>query len=232
MEALIKPRVHELVLQVLGEEIVMALFKEGELLPSEAYLCERFNIGRNSLREIFKVLNQKGLIESIPKLGTRVTNMTNWNIFDKEIMQWSKKTTLYTNIINGLNEARISIEPLAAKYAAERSNAIELSEIENSIERMRYYPSDSREYYLADLDFHLSILLASQNLVWIHFGKILSSALIHTFNENNIIEQRDEIIQIHESVFDAIRMRETKKAESRMIALLKLAEINTRINKS
>jgi DNA-binding FadR family transcriptional regulator len=232
MEELIKPRVHQQVLQVLGKEIVMSLFKEGELLPSEAYLCERFNIGRNSLREVFKVLNQKGLIESIPKLGTRVTSALKWNIFDKEIIQWSKKTKLYTNIINGLNEARTSIEPLAAKYAAERSNALELSEIENSIDRMRNYPSDSREYYLADLDFHLSILSASQNLVWMHFGKILSSALIHTFKENNIIEQRDEIIQIHESVFEAIRMREAKKAESRMIALLKLGEINTRIDKS
>jgi GntR family transcriptional regulator len=44
----------------------------GELLPSEAHLCEEFGAGRNSVRNALAVLRGEGLVVSEAGRGTRV----------------------------------------------------------------------------------------------------------------------------------------------------------------
>ena len=56
------PKMAELVAGQLRRQIVRGELKEGDALPSESELLERFNISRPTLREAFRVLESESLI--------------------------------------------------------------------------------------------------------------------------------------------------------------------------
>lgn len=45
---------------------------EGELMPSEAQLCELHSVSRHTVREAIRMLSQLGLVDAKPGIGTRV----------------------------------------------------------------------------------------------------------------------------------------------------------------
>jgi len=63
-----KNRIFQDVVEQIQEAILEGKLTPGDLLPSERELRETFNVSRGTLREAFRVLEQKGLIEI--RLGT------------------------------------------------------------------------------------------------------------------------------------------------------------------
>jgi len=59
--------------------IVREKFAPGEKLREEA-ICMQFNVSRSPLREAFQILENRGLVERRPRLGTRVTEMSEQNL--------------------------------------------------------------------------------------------------------------------------------------------------------
>lgn len=53
----------ERIILTLGEEIVAGHFAPGAALPAESDLCDRFSTSRNIIREVFRALMAKRLIE-------------------------------------------------------------------------------------------------------------------------------------------------------------------------
>src|SRR6184192_49599 len=56
-------KVYEQVSERLGEYIAATL-KQGDALPSERELAERYRVGRSSVREALRMLESRGVIES------------------------------------------------------------------------------------------------------------------------------------------------------------------------
>ena len=54
---------NEIIIQ-LSQAILEGDFKPGDKLLSEAQLCEKLGVGRNSLREAIKMLNAIGVLET------------------------------------------------------------------------------------------------------------------------------------------------------------------------
>jgi len=74
---------------------------------------EELGVSRTALREAFKLLTAKRLIESRPKLGTRVRPRKNWNMFDAEVLRWCFSSNPDTQFYMALYEMREIIEPNA-----------------------------------------------------------------------------------------------------------------------
>src|SRR5580698_8887955 len=70
----------------LGEEIVRGVYPAGSLLPRESELMASYDASRTSIREVIKVLSAKGLVETRQRVGTRVLDRNNWNIFDPDVL--------------------------------------------------------------------------------------------------------------------------------------------------
>ena len=60
------------VVRNVGADIVSGRLKPGQPLPREADWAEELGVSRTVLREATKVLISKGLVESRPRLGTKV----------------------------------------------------------------------------------------------------------------------------------------------------------------
>ena len=101
-----KIRTHDIILSKLGSSIVKGKIRPLENLPSDTELCNEYGIGRNTLREVFKVLSAKGLLEASPRKGTWVTEQSGWDIYDPEMLRWSVGTPLHGKILLDVSEAR------------------------------------------------------------------------------------------------------------------------------
>lgn len=60
---------------VLREKILIGEFKNGDLLPSEAQLCDLYNVSRITIRQALDELNRNGMISRIQGKGTTVKEL-------------------------------------------------------------------------------------------------------------------------------------------------------------
>ncbi|MDH5355607.1 MAG: GntR family transcriptional regulator, partial [Gammaproteobacteria bacterium] len=59
--------IHGQIAHEIGLRIVRGDYPPGSLLPTEDQFCTELEVSRTSLREAFKVLSSKGLLEARPK---------------------------------------------------------------------------------------------------------------------------------------------------------------------
>ncbi len=74
----------------LGKQIVHGKYVPGSPLPAEAELCEEFATSRNIIREVFRSLMAKRLIEMKRYRGAFVAPRNQWNYLDTDVRHCCK----------------------------------------------------------------------------------------------------------------------------------------------
>src|ERR1700689_2122244 len=72
----------------LGVKIVSGRIKPGSILDGEVAASGRRKVSRSAYREAVRILVAKGLVESRPKIGTRVSALDKWNLLDPDVLAW------------------------------------------------------------------------------------------------------------------------------------------------
>src|SRR5688572_29947803 len=152
---------HDLVTHGIGRDIVDGNLAIGATLPGDAELMERFGVSRTALREALKTLAAKGLIESKTKVGTKVLDRNNWNMFDADILDWHLEVGVDDRFLGWLFEIRQMLEPLACATAAVRRTPEQLKEMHRALQAMYHCETSRQGFTKADLAFHQAILEAS-----------------------------------------------------------------------
>ena len=154
---------HSFVISNLGTGIVGGKFPVGSILPNDAAMMDTYNVSRTVLREAIKTLEAKGLVEARPKVGTRVSPRSRWNMFDIEVLSWHFETKSDRSFVDNLFDVRQSLELPAADRAAE----LRTSEHIRLLKYWAYQMDLSRDlpesFALAELELHRLIMDASQN---------------------------------------------------------------------
>lgn len=212
---------HSIVAHDLGSRIVSGQLAPGDILPTEAQLSESLDVSRTALREAIKILSAKGLIESRPKIGTRVKPRKSWNLLDPDVLSWHfpepDPAFLY-----GLFETRLIIEPNTAAMAAERRTDAQLAAIEEAYYGMEKAAPGTEAVYLTDLDFHQAILDASGNDFMKTLGMLIETALIGTFRlSSGGPKAHVRSLPDHQAVYQAIADRNPDEARNVMRRLLR-----------
>jgi len=218
-----RPRGH--ITSTLAKQILSGVFAPGAKLPTETELGEQLGVSRTALRESIRNLAGKGLIESRTRSGTVVLSQLHWNQLDPELLGWREELGPDLTFARSLTEARQVIEPAAARFAAERATGQDLGRMQESFDAMRLADSlDIEASVSADESFHLAVLAASHNPVFINFGAMIGTALRNAFRlTTSASENFAATLNMHGEVLEAIRMRRPDEAGKRMAALLNLA---------
>jgi DNA-binding FadR family transcriptional regulator len=116
--ALIQHDLHGRVAHLLATAILRGDYAPETILPREAELMETFGVSRTVLREALRTLTSKGLIESRPRVGTRVRPREAWNLLDVDVLDWYSRVAEPMAFALKLQEMREMIEPYAAGLAA------------------------------------------------------------------------------------------------------------------
>ena len=216
-----KRNLHGRIAHELGKRIVGGSYEPGDLLPPEAAIGQEMAVSRTALREAFKVLTAKGLIESRPKVGTRVRARKDWNMLDPDVLSWSFATKPSVRFLQSLFEMRRVFEPSAAAMAAKRRTAAQLADIEAAYLSMERATLDTDEMLTTDLSFHLSILNATDNEFMISLGMMIETALIGSFSLSSSKPRAfTDALAGHKAIYLGIRNSDPKRARFEMETLL------------
>lgn len=218
----IERNVYAYIAHKLGCEIVAGDFPVGSLLPNEAEMRSRFAVSRTALREAYSVLAAKGLILPRPKIGTRVRPKSDWNMLDPEVLTWHLEAIPNEEFISELYTLRHMIEPEAAALAATAPSPETIETIATAFADMVRFKDGEGNLIDADLRFHVGILNATGNHFIGAFGSLVFAALLSTFKLSweGAARIRDNRLEQHGAIFEAIRDKAPDRARERMRALL------------
>jgi DNA-binding FadR family transcriptional regulator len=209
------------VVHKLGGAIVQGTYQINAVFPTEAELCVQYDISRSVIREAVKMLAAKGLIASRPRQGIRVQPNTQWNMFDADVLQWTLASRPSLQLLREFTQLRIGIEPEAAILAARLHNPEDIRNIELALMRMREAEKGNDDSLEADIAFHTSILLASDNRFFIQLRNFIQTALrVSIASTNQLKGVKIASYRDHKKVYDAIAAGEPQQAHDAMCNLL------------
>ncbi|WP_411731398.1 GntR family transcriptional regulator [Paeniglutamicibacter sp.] len=178
----------------------------GEYAPgaplSEVFLAQQFDVSRTPIREALKQLQQEGLIEVRPKVGTFVREPTR-----REIVE--------------LFQLKESLEGLAAGLMARRGRVPELEILERNVVNSELAAEDQDKERYAELvhEFHWALITGSDNSKLVeHYGRLMNQLAFHRLvlktveNPGRILASTGE----HRTVLHMIQAKDHFGAEATM----------------
>lgn len=188
-------------------------------------LAKELDVSRTVVREALKVLSEKGLIESRPRVGTRVSHSQNWNYLDPDILNWIFTNDPTTKNADDLIELRRMVEPAAARFAALRRSDEELKQLQKAFKDMTDAGVNVEAGIEPDIRFHNIILKASRNRMLAPLGHSIESALAASFRISNSAPGAPVAsLARHEVVLNAIAARDGDAAEAAMLNVIDKAQ--------
>lgn len=234
MKSLAKLNLTQQLTHNLGMAIVKGQYDEQGNLPSEAELCNQFNVSRTATREAVKMLSAKGLISSRPKQGISVQPQSNWNMFDTDVLEWILNSKPSLSLLKEFTEMRYAIEPEAAALAAVTPKEGSLLNLHKALNRMVSADEGLDDALESDIEFHTCILHASNNRFISQLHEFTSTALRVSIRYTNRIKGvHGGDVDKHRDVLRAIEAKDPQLARQRMQGLLSeaLELINSQLAK-
>lgn len=211
-----KRSLHVQVAREIARGILSGDLPQGSILPGEMSLCEQFGISRTALREAVKLLTSKGLLESRPKVGTKVVNRAFWNFLDPQLIEWMDGLTDIDDFCFQFLGLRRAIEPEACALAAVHATAEQRIELSETFQRMVEVSSadelDRDKWVEVDMQFHSLIFNSTGNDFYLPFGNILTTMFINFINHSS--EEGSTCIDEHREIYDAIMAGNSDKART------------------
>jgi DNA-binding GntR family transcriptional regulator len=181
-------------------ELIVTLELPPGSLVSERDLMQRLELGRTPVREALRALARERLVEVYPRRGMFVSNV---DVRD----------------LAGLSEVRNTLEPSAARLAAERATDADRARIDELLAELEQVHEEPDERALIDLDQRIHRYVYR----WTH-----NPFLEETLNEYYVLTLRiwflaldrvvrlEEAIQEHRELLVAIREGDARGAEEAM----------------
>jgi DNA-binding FadR family transcriptional regulator len=217
-------RVHGRIAREIGMEIVSGRLRPGHVLDGEIEASATRQVSRTAYREAIRILSAKGLIQSRPRTGTRVTDIPDWHLLDTDVLNWLFSGQPRPEVIHGLFELRTLVEPAAAALAATRRKQSHLAAMRAALDDMIRHTLHAPEGREADKAFHAALLAATANPFVVSLTNGVTGAV------NALTEYKQRLARIerdpvpdHVRVFDAIAAKDAEGARYAMVKLIRLA---------
>ncbi|MFT7053412.1 MAG: DNA-binding FadR family transcriptional regulator [Psychromonas sp.] len=205
-------RRHVQVASSIAHRILSGDLTPGSLLPGEMVLSVQMGISRTALREAVKLLNSKGLLRSKSKTGTIVTEKSNWNYLDPQLLEWMNTVNHSEIFYQQFLTLRKTIEPDASALAAKNATPEQRIEFSEIFEKMENIANDFDHISWAegDMRFHRLIYLSTGNDFYLPFGNVLATIYksFSTYNEKD----NGTGIEEHRAIYTAIMAGDQIKA--------------------
>ncbi len=223
-------RIHGTIARDLGIRIVSGAVAPGDLLDGEIAASGSLNVSRTAYREALRMLAAKGLVESRPKTGTRVSQRDQWQLLDPDVLSWVFDVEPDARLIGHLFELRKIVEPAAAQFAALRRTDAQVEAMRDALRDMADHTLATDAGRDADQRFHAALLEASSNpfLVTLTSGVGAAVAWTTIFKQRNSPLRRDPLPD-HQRVFEAVAAGDGVAAYAAMTDLVDMAFQDTQL---
>lgn len=209
-------KVAETVAREILQDIVDRGLAPGTKLPPEPEMAETYGIARASLREALRILEIHGLIRIRPGPGggPMVAAISSEDLGQTLTFFLQASGATFRELM----QARLVLEPIMARQAAERGDAEVKAALRDGIDRSRGVLDETDEHYLqVATDFHGIVSGASGNNVLDLLARSLKD--IYVARVRSIVyapDERQKLLHDHEVVADAILSGDGDSAEALM----------------
>jgi DNA-binding GntR family transcriptional regulator len=188
-------RLSEQLREAIEEEIATGLLPPGTHLD-EVELAKRFGVSRTPIREALSLLLGEGLIESRPRRGSVVTQLSPMRLIE-------------------MFEVMAELEAMCARLASRRITDDELAAMEAAHEECRR-ASDNRDtdaYFYANERFHFALYTASHNTYLFEQAAALQRKLRpYRRLQLRVRNRLGGSFAEHQAILDALRAADTDAA--------------------
>ena len=185
--------------------------RSGKLKPGEhlveMQLADEMQISRFPIREALRYLEKEGLVETKPFKGTHVAQLT-----EKDMEE--------------LYSLRSSLEELAVRILIEHLDEKKINVLEKIIQSMQKASLNGNldRMISEDLRFHQTICELSGHRKLLEIWRTLESQLqVFLTIEKDFFETAYQYVSTHDPIMEAIKHRNTKRAEKAIRKHLELA---------
>ncbi|MCD2187771.1 FadR/GntR family transcriptional regulator [Actinomycetospora soli] len=201
----------------LRAQIVGGTLGSGERLPSEAELGQAFGVSRSTVREALRVLASQHLIETTRGVqgGSFVAAPDPARVVEDVGGALGVLVMTPQLRLHDLLEARLLLEPSAARLAAQRADADTVEAIRTAAGA----PRDGRDPsgFVGHLDFHTTVLMATGNLMITMMGQPVNDVLRTRLRRVGVeTAEWDRVDEWHRVIADHIAAGDGAAAEEAM----------------
>ena len=203
--------------QAVTEELLRLIgtgeIRPGERLPTERGLIQRYQVGRNTIREAVHALASQGLVDVRPGRGATVLAMSAGQALDNSVIA----ALLDDQAVSDLYDFRRLIEVEVAERAAERASERDVEDIAHYLGSYLHSYHERLPTWSEDVAFHRAVAAASHNVIYLEVLDLVNDKLLATRKET----QRHATVLAraateHLAVFEAIKAHDPERARTAM----------------
>jgi GntR family transcriptional regulator, transcriptional repressor for pyruvate dehydrogenase complex len=214
----------------LEELILSGELQIGERLPSERDFAAQIGVSRPVLHEALVDLDAKGLVQIQPRRGVFVSDYRrSGSLAMLSSLLAYHEGKLDPAFLQSMLDMRLMVETETARLTALNRTAEQISEFRALLEQEKRAAGDNPQA-LTDLDFsfHLSIAIASGNLVYPliinSFKGVYTSLTGEFFRKYSGTPVVDTVRQFHAQLVEAFESRDAESARRITVAMLQHGE--------
>ena len=142
----------EMVIKQFLKNLETGEMKAGQKLPTQEQLAEMFGVSRSSIREAMNALAMMGYVEITQGKGSSIRDELPNSVSYSHPVDLFAEANLYH-----LMEIREVLECYAAEKAAMIASEEKLALLRKAVNKLEVSQTDLREFFLDDLNFHVSL---------------------------------------------------------------------------
>lgn len=201
----------------LRTQILAGTLSAGTRLPNEAELARAFGVSRSTAREALRVLSSQHLVETHRGVqgGTFVSEPDPARVVEDVGSALGVLVMTPQLDVGDLLEARLLLEPAAARLAAQRADA----ETVEAVRTAAAAPRDDRDPsgFVGHLDFHTTLLMATGNLMLTLMGQPVNDVLRTRLRRAGVeAAEWDKVDACHREIAEHIAQGRAGEAEESM----------------
>ena len=156
-----RKKIYEEVVEQITHLILESHLQQGDQLPSESQLAERFQVSRTVVREAVKVLEQRGLVAVKQGVGTFVCALNG------EVVSETLTRFLRANVHRYLQlmDLREMLDVGVAVRLANRIEPADLQALRDRLAKLNQVLDSPEEYAQEDVAFHMDLYRATRNQI-------------------------------------------------------------------
>jgi GntR family transcriptional regulator, transcriptional repressor for pyruvate dehydrogenase complex len=209
-------KVPEWIARQIVHEIAAAGMTPGTVLPPESEMLARYGASRGSVREALRILEVKGLIHVKPGPGGGPV------VADWSSAEFGRSATFFFHLqgatFRDLLEARMVVEPVMARLAAQRKSPQVDDLLRDNLQRARSVDAADKEAAMeVSGEFHKILSGSSKNPVLDIIGRSLTdiyNGRVKTLEPTTAV--KDKNLNDHERIAEAVRAGDAEGAERLM----------------
>jgi GntR family transcriptional repressor for pyruvate dehydrogenase complex len=202
----------DLIIKQIKNLLSSGQLKQGDRLPSERQLADRFGVGRTYVRDAIKKLEFYGIIKKVPQSGSFIAGL-----------EVSALEGLITDILKldncdvySLVETRLILEVSGAKLSAIRRTEKDLIALEKTAEAFEAKIVNNISAVEEDLAFHRSVIEGSKNMVLKSLLMTIMPDIMINYSKFKICDSNAKVSKAaieHRQLLEDIRDKNPSRAE-------------------